>query len=292
MTKTITMALGLAAMVPTTAAAECVPSFASAPTVVEIRPDATFGSGQLIERFSVRLRNDGDSICQLRLTVGRDVAGSAGWFPEYVLTGPGGEIASLTPGTSPGGEATSPVVIPAGREVSVPYQVRTKVGWGDHSGDYSTSLLFALSGRDSSSEVANQRTELHLEIPATAAIRFAGAGAGGGGSARLELGELTPNVVNRSPPFAVRVLSTSAYQMQVTSENSGALVRTGGVERLPYRMTIGGHLMSSAGGGSLTRGTHSSATGDLFPVAVTVIPDAEQRAGDYNDRVTVSVTPI
>lgn len=292
MSKLMKLSLGLAGLIPTTAAAECIPSFASGPDVIEIYTDANFNRGQLIERFAIRLRNDGDSLCQLNLTVGRDVTGSLGWFPDYVLTGPGGVVSAPVPGASPGGTATAPVVIPAGREVSVSYQIRANVGWGDRSGDYATSMLFALSSRGSSTEIASQRTELRLTIPATAAIRFAGAGAGAKGSARLDLGQLTPNMINRSPPFAVRVLSTSAYRLEVTSENSGALVRTGGMERLPYAMTIGGHRMDVAGGGSISRGTHTSPKGDLFPVAVTVRPDADQHAGDYSDRVTVAVTPI
>lgn len=292
MSRLMVLSLALAGLMPTAAAAECIPSFAGAPNVIEIHPDANFGRGQLAERFAIRLRNDGDSPCQLKLTVGRDVTGSTGWFPDYVLTGPGGVVSAPVPGATPGGAATVPVVIPAGREVSIPYQLRANVGWGDRSGDYTTSMLFALSDKENPATIASQRTELHLNIPAMASIRFAGAGAGADGSARLDLGQLTPNMINRSPPFAVRVLSTSGYRLQVTSENSGALVRNGGMERLPYVMTIGGHRMNAAGGGAISRGTHTSPKGDLFPVAVTVRPSADQHAGDYSDRVTVAVTPI
>ena len=293
MSRTISLATALFVAMPSAAVAECIPSFAGGPTIVTLTPDATFSNSQLNEAFSVQLRNDGDTSCDLRLTVGRDVGASDPDFPPYQLIGPNGTISNIgTAGDGGNRGASVPVTVPAGTEVPVRYQVRTRVGWGAESGDYIEELVFRIRDLGGQAGELRQRAELRLLIPAIARIRFSGS-SGVSGAAQLELGTLSTTAPTRSPPFGIRVLSTSAYQMVLVSQHAGALQRNGGAERIPYRMRVGGRLMNLAGGSDMiSRNRHTGPRGDLHRVSVVIDPDPQRRAGDYSDRVTVTVTPI
>jgi hypothetical protein len=167
-----------------------------------------------------------------------------------------------------------------------------KLGWGFESGIYDQALEFFLTARTGQSELATQRTQLSLNIPAIARIRFAGAG-NARGSTSVEMGTLSPNAVSTSPPFAIRVLSTAGYQMDLESQNAGALRRVDGPEVIPYRMMVSGRPMNLKGGGDRIQvASHTGSTGNVHPVSVVVDPDPTMHAGNYRDRITVTVTPM
>lgn len=283
--------IGALALAPA-AHAECVPSFVEGSNVVTITP-AGLDTPQVTERFYVRLRNAGDTVCELKLAVGRDIAASSASFPNYTLTGPFGNLqVTDSSAAAANTSSSSDVIVPAGGEVSVPYDIRLNVGWGSEAGDYDQQLEFYLLSRATAEQLGVQRTQLSLTVPTVARIRFAGA-SGAGGPARVEMGTLSPLAPTVSPPFAIRVLSTSGYQMQLASQNAGALQRDGGSERIPYRMTVDGRLLNLSGGGDMINvGNHTGSTGDVHPVSIVIDPDATRHAGNYDDRVTVTVTPI
>lgn len=277
----------------TTAHAECVPSFVAGGNSVAITPSGSFDEGRLSERFYVRLRNDGDTVCELRLAVGRDIAASDPDFPDFQLIGPNGSVAiNDTDAARSNARAATDIIIPTGGETSIPYDINMKLGWGFESGVYDQALEFVLLPRAGQTELGTQRTQLSLNIPSVARIRFAGAG-GARGGASVEMGTLSPNAPSTSPPFAIRVLSTAGYQMDLESENSGALRRVDGPEVIPYRMTVSGRPMNLKGGGDrINVAAHTGSTGNVHPVAVVVDPDPAMHAGNYRDRITVTVTPM
>lgn len=277
----------------TAASAECVPSFVSGANSVTITPSGSFDNAEVAERFQVRLRNDGDTVCELRLAVGRDIAASDAGFPDYRLVGPTGNVAINDVDTArTSARSAVNIVIPTRGETAIPFDVRMALGWGFESGTYDQALEFFLLPRNGQGEIARQRTQLSLNIPAVARIRFAGAG-GGRGAASVEMGTLSPNATSTSPPFAIRVLSTAGYQMALESENSGKLRRIGGPEVIPYRMTVSGRAMNLARGGDrISVASHTGSTGNVHPVAVVIDPDPTMHAGNYSDRVTVTVTPM
>ncbi|NYF31277.1 MULTISPECIES: hypothetical protein [Sphingopyxis] len=286
------VALALASFA-TAAHAECVPSFVAGGNSVALTPAGSFEDGQLNERFLVRLRNDGDTICELRLAVGRDIAASDPSFPKFELFGPNGAVAiGDADGARSSARSAVDIVIPTGGETSIPYDVRMKLGWGFESGSYGQALEFFLLPRSGQAELGVQRTQLSLNIPAVARIRFAGAG-NARGSASVEMGTLSPNAPSTSPPFAIRVLSTAGYQMDLQSENLGALRRIDGPEVIPYRMTVSGRAMNlRSGGDRIQVARHTGSTGNVHPVSVVVDPDPTFHAGNYRDRITVTVTPM
>lgn len=286
------IALGLATFA-TAAHAECVPSFVAGGNSVSITPSGSFDEGRVTERFYVRLRNDGDTVCELRLAVGRDVAASDPNFPEFQLMGPNGGVAIHdTDASRSNAQSATDIIIPIGGETNVPFDINMKLGWGFESGLYDQALEFVLLSRSGQTELGTQRTLLSLNIPSVARIRFAGAG-GTRGVASLEMGTLSPHAPTTSPPFAIRVLSTAGYQMDLESENYGALRRVDGPEVIPYRMTVSGRPMNLKGGGDrVTVAAHTGSTGNVHPVVVAVDPDPAMHAGHYRDRITVTVTPM
>lgn len=285
--------LGLLLLTPAAANAACEPSFSDSSNAVTLSPSGSLDNPQVSERFYVRLRNDGDSPCALRLSVSRDIGSSDVGFPSFTLTGPKGVVVvGSSAGATTGLADSIKVDVPAGGQVAIPYDVRLNVGWGSEAGTYVQQLVYALEHEPGTSDVPVQRTHLVLNVPSMARIRFAGAH-GGDGSSLLDMGLLSLDGPTYSPPFAIRVLSTAGYQMQLVSQNAGALVRIGGRERIPYQLSVSGRPMNLAGGGDLISAAgHTSSSGDVHPVMIVVNADSTRHAGDYADRVTVTVTPI
>lgn len=283
----------LIAILPSAAYGACTPSFAGGSDTVTLAPSATMDSQQLTERFFITVRNDGDEACSLRLAVGRDVVNSDAQFPNYSLAGPNGNLILVAlPAASSNPNVSVPITVPANGQVAIPYDVRLTVGWGAQAGTYVEELGFLLLSPSSRSEIASQRTRLSLAIPAAARIRFAGASAAGG-AARVEMGRLSPTSQTRSPPFAIRVLSTAGYRMELVSQNGGALVRDSGADRIAYQMSLGRRLLNLGGAGdAITVGRHTNSAGDVHPVSIVIEPDPARHAGNYADRVTVTVTTL
>jgi hypothetical protein len=250
---------------------------------------------EVSQRFQIEIRNDGSDACTLRLAVGRDVVASDASFPTYTLLGPSGIMpaAALTGAADPtASSAAIPITVPANGQVQVPYDVRLNIGWGIEAGTYVQELIYQLYPADSGNEIGTQRTRLSLQISPMARIRFAGAGSMDG-PPLLDMGPLSSTTRTVSPPFAIRVFSTSPYHIEVSSPNGGALRRIGGSDLIPYSLSLSGRDMALNGGGaSLDVGKHTGSTGHVHPVSITIEPDPTRHAGSYSDRVTVTVTAL
>ena len=280
---------------PSLAYAECEPGFSSAANVVKIRSSSP-DEQRVSDRFFVEVRNNGAEPCTLRLAVARDRTTVSRGFPVFSLSGPAGVVSAAS--LPAAAEATDPrttiaIQVPANGTVRVPYDVSFNVNWGMASGVYEQDLNFQLLDSEGRAELANQRTTLSLDIAPVARVRFSGA-SGGDGSAQLAMGPLSPVSATHSPPFAIRVLSTSAYRIEVVSQNQGALLRTNGPDRIPYRFLLDGDLLDlrSAAGDFATEGAHTGNTGKVHPVRVIIEPDPTRHAGTYSDRVTVTITTL
>lgn len=285
--------VAFAALLPAAGNAVCEPSFVEGPSTVMLRPPISLDNQRLVERFNIRVRNDGGEVCTLRLGVGRELASLRRRFPVYSLAGRNGiESVNGLSGTGNGIGPAREFIVPANGQVSIPYELRMAVGWGSEAGTYTEDLVFQLSDAQSGNAVASQRTRLSLEIPKTARIRFAGA-TGADGPARIEMGPISATAPTRSPPFAFRILSTSGYRIDLVSQNRGALRRSDGPDLIPYQMTLDGRAVNLAGAAySLEVGRPTSSVGDVHPVTIVINPDPLYHAGSYSDRVTVTVTAI
>ena len=281
------------ALFATAAHAECEPAFVDGSSTVRLVPPTAFNNDVLIESFQVRIKNSGDEACVLRLGVGRRLAGGSRQFPTYSLSGPDGKVPlpSLAGAANNGGFGRE-IVIAAGEQVAVPYDVRMTVGWGSEAGTLTEDLVFQLYDSRPGRPVVTQDTQLLLEIPKMALIRFAGI-SGLNGPALVEMGTLSPNSLTTSPPFALRVLSTSAYRMELVSDNNGALRKIDGSYLIPYSISLRGKKLRLDGANdAIETNRHTSSTGDVHPVKITVQPDPEYPAGEYSDRIFVTVTAM
>lgn len=279
---------------PSMALADCEPSFVSATALVDVRTPS-LDEQQVSDRFFVEVRNSGADACTLRLAVGRDMAASRAGFPSFSLSGPTGMVpAAAIPATPTGTDPRTAIVIhvPAEGTVRVPYDVSFNVNWGMASGVYEQELVYQLYEGDNQEELANQRTRLNLNIPAVARVRFSGA-SGGDGPSQLAMGVLSSTSQTHSPPFAIRVQSTSSYRIELVSQNGGALLRTNGPDRIPYRLLLDGEALDLKGAGdSATENGHTNSTGVVHPVRVIIDPDPTRHAGTYSDRVTITITTL
>jgi hypothetical protein len=279
---------------PSVAYAECEPSFGSATSLVEIRTPS-LDEQRASERFLVEVRNTGANPCTLRLAVSRDMTTVSPGFPAFSLSGPTGMVlGAAIPSAAAGSDPRTAIEIhvPANGMVRVPYDVSLDVNWGMTSGAYEHDLVYQLYEGDGQEELGSQRTRLSLDIPAVARVRFSGA-SGGDGPSQLAMGPLSPVSQTHSPPFAIRVLSTSAYRIEVVSQNQGALLRTNGPDRIPYRFLLDGDLLDlRAGGDFASEASHTGNTGKVHPVRVIIDPDPSRHAGTYSDRVTVTITAM
>ena len=285
--------LMIAAFLPTAAHAACEPSFGAGSNVVALTPAPSFENQRIEQRFQLEVRNSGDELCTLRIGVGRDLAASDPNFPAYTLSSLAGTVPVLTlaggddSASSPGGVT---VTVPANGRVLVPYDVRLDIGWGVEARTYEQELVFRLYPADSQDELAAQRTRLSLAVPTAARIRFSGAGASDGAPV-LDMGALSPIGRSVSPPFAIRVLSTAPYRVELVSENRGQLRRVDGTELIPYRLSVGAQDLNLSGGGDFIRvPSHTGSTGNVHPVVIEIAPDPTRHAGNYSDRVTVTVS--
>lgn len=279
---------------PSISYAECEPTFTTTTSQVDIQV-SSLDDQRVSERFFVEVRNAGSDACQVQLAVGRDLGASPRSFPSYVLSGPTGLVpAAAISSVSKGSEArtTAPINVPANGRVRIPYDIRIDVNWGMASGAYDQELYFELYDGEGQHEVASQRTRLRLNIPPVARVRFAGA-SGTDGAAQLAMGVLSTTSRTQSPPFAIRVQSTSAYRIELSSQNRGSLLRTNGPDLIPYELLLDGEPLNLQGAGDyVTVNGASDGTGKVHPVRVIIEPDPTRHAGTYSDRVTVTITTI
>lgn len=255
---------------------------------VDIRPSPAFLRSQSREQIQVRVENTGEQNCTLALGLSLDPA-FAGPFPQYSITGPGGIIEAEAQSISAArraGELRAPLVLSPGAETTVDYNVATSVGWNLQAGSYERRLRLRLFDAANASLLDEEEVELGITVPLSSQIDFVG------NVDRIALGRLTIGRDNVSPPFGIRVYSTSTYNMQFESENAGQLRQEDGSGLLPYRMLLSGNELNLRSGSHLVSGLNKSADlGDVFGVVVRVKPDATTPAGLYSDRVRVTVTP-
>lgn len=287
------IATAIAVCFATAAQADCNPSFVDGSATIRLIPPTSFSNDLLIEPFQVRIKNSGDEACVLRLGVGRRIPGGSRHFPAYSVTGPDGKVPlpSLAGAANNVGYGTE-FIVPAGEQVALSYDVRMNVGWGFEAGIFTEDLVFQIFEGGPERPVITQDRQLLLEIPKMALIRFAGI-SGLDGPALIEMGALSPNAVTNSPPFALRVLSTSAYRMELISDNGGALRQINGDYLIPYALSLGGKKLKLGGASeAIVTNRHTSSLGDVHRVEITVRPNPEYPAGEYSDRVFVTVTAM
>lgn len=130
---------------------------------------------------------------------------------------------------------------------------------------------------------------LGLNVLPSARVGLAGAYSVSNGRAVVDLGELRQGPA--PVPLQLRVNSTGRYELSVSSANSGRLRLGASDWQVPYSVTIGGTPVDLAKAATLTGPSNSGLTREALPIHITVGDVSGQRAGTYNDVITVTVSP-
>lgn len=286
-------ALAMACASPTLAQSECEPEFVQVAQTVALN-DIEVGAGNTsVETFEIRIRNVAadNGPCRATLRIARlSTAPSLGTI-SYSLQAQG-RVLQILPNESFPGSAESDLDIPqlpsSQTGISVPVRLFVPSEWGLAEGNQVDDLIVFLL--DESGAVADElRLTLSLNVPPAVEIRTVGA-TGRDAIASVNLGTLDPNSVTTSSPFGVRVWSTSPYTISLRSENDGRLKHANASNTIGYKLFLDGGEVSALGmpAGSEPDGTDG--LGDFHPIEVRVYPFETALAGDYSDRVEVTVT--
>ncbi|MBA3939744.1 MAG: hypothetical protein C0520_00880 [Sphingopyxis sp.] len=270
---------------------DCRPEFVDTTETVNVS-NVEVGLGEFSrENFNIRVRSVGDGPCNARIRFTRLGGASAVDMPPYTLRSGSTILEILSEGAAP--TLDSDLIVPnaptgpQGR--AVPFQLTMPSEWGLKAGSFGEQIeltLIDLAG----AEVDKLLLTVNVTIPEAVALRVVGA-TGSNDIARIHLGNLSSSAPTTSDPFGVRIWSTSGYRVALSSENKGQLVHEGNLDRFTYQMFFDGQAVNLTGGDSFVFPEHTPSLGRIHPLRVQTGP-VRARAGHYEDRVTVTVTPV
>ncbi len=271
-------------------AGECRPEFVESTATVNFSSVRVGGGEFSREHFAVHVRNADDGVCSATIRV-RRIGTPLPDAPHYTLRSGAAEFEILDDGAAPTAHSDLPVANAPGNEQgrTVNFQVTLPTEWGLQSGFFGDQVELALLD-PAGAEVDTLVVSLNIDIPRAVAMRVVGA-TGDTAVARIHLGTLSSTAPTISDPFGVRIWSTSGYRVSVTSENHGQLVHDLNLDRLPYELDFDQRAVNLEGADSFVYPLHTPSLGRLHPLRVRVAP-VNARAGDYADRVTVTVTAV
>lgn len=225
-----------------------------------------------------------------RVSIRVSLLSSDGSFPSYSLTASG---APLRPSISEtvGGASETAVTVPASRTGrTVNLRATAPTDWGIQSGQYVERLQLSLVDK-TGTIIDRMAVNLVLQIPKTVDVMFVGA-TGVGRTTTIDLGDLSATEQTLSPPFGVRIWSSSAYSFGFTSEHSGLLQHELAMDAIPYRLNVNGQSVALDGNRlAINRLQPSQRSGDFHSLTLSV-PARRSVAGRYKDRLTVSVSAL
>lgn len=280
--------LGIAT--PAFAAPDCQPEFVDSTETVNVT-NVEVGLGEFSrESFNIRVRNAGQGPCNATIRFTRVGAATID-MPAFSLRSGGTTLDVLAEGGTP--TLNSDLIIPnapAGPQGrAVPFQITIPSEWGLKAGNYGEQIELSLLDVNGV-EVDSLLLNINIRVPEAVALRVVGA-TGNGDVARINLGNLSSSAVTTSDPFAVRIWSTSGYRVAFASDNGGRLVHADNLDRFAYKLYFDGQSVNLAGADSFVFPDHTPSLGRIHPLRVEAGP-VRARAGFYEDRVTVTVTPV
>lgn len=272
------------------AAGECAPRFTQSSQTVTLNATDIGVGAEARENFQIRVQNEGNGACSGSLRFARQTTSAGDPTLRYVIVS-GGQMVDVLPSEVSVPSTRSDVFVPGlpsganGR--AVPFRLTFPTEWGIASGSRREEILVTLLD-DQGNVVDTMLLYFDIHVPPSVDLRIVGA-TGANSIAEIDLGDLESGRVNVSDPFAVRVWSTSPYSLSFSSEGSGALIHRDGLGRIIYSLRMNGAKVDLTGGTSLSVGRATSALGDAHPLLIEV-PPFVANAGDYADRVSVTVT--
>lgn len=270
----------------------CAPEFVDSSVTVSVSGIRVGAGERARENFGVRVRNDGTGDCAAFLRIARRNSTELTDPVEFTFRSEGRPLEVLRLESTPGSTGSDLLVrgIPgAGRGRNVAFQLGFPTEWGIQSGVFSSEYVMTLHDR-TGALLDTLDLSVTVDIPPSVALRIVGA-TGTGRVRRINLGTLDPAAANRSDPFGLRIWSTSPYRVEFVSENQGSLRHDQGRDTIPYILRMRGRDVDLRSANSREFVRHTEALGDFHPLRIVVEPFFAE-AGNYSDRVQVSVTAI
>lgn len=298
----IIFALGIILGAPLAATAQdCEPVIIDTDTALIIQAGAIEPGGQATRELSVSIRNEASGAnngtpCSATLRLARTGPVPSPDFPPYSVFGPGNQQVEILPDPGSGGTVQSDVNIsavttdPTGRLISLRFTVPTE--WGVRAGTYTDQLELLLL--DETGAIADRSALTNsIVIPPAVSVRLVGAvlGDGTSGPAQIDLGNLSRSSETRSNPFGARVFSTAPYSIEFSSNNLGYLRHEAGEETIAYRLYYDGGLVNLGGNTEIGYPDHTGRDGSTRSMSI-VVPPVVALAGNYSDRITITVTTL
>lgn len=241
------------------------------------------------EAFELELRNISDGGCRFTLAVeeGRRGGGlrrRSGAALDFRIArdAAGAEVLfdSRQPGAGPRAALRAPR-----RDLRLFLIVNP--GDAPRAGEYSADVRLTL--RNAENDVVDQAAlELEARVPEQVQAFISGASQSGGAYALLDLEELTTGEIGRA---TLRIRSTSDVRIKFDSEHEGRLARAQG-GRISYDLSADGAPVDLRQGGRRGYGVEASIplTAREIDLQVRVGDTARAPAGEYRDRITITVT--
>lgn len=270
---------------------ECRPEFVDTSATVSVS-SLEIGSGQFSrQNFSIPVRNAGTGDCGATMQLVRLDGISTVDMPPYSLrSGPTTlNIAPQDATLSPDNQLIVPFAPNTPQGYAVPFEIFVPSEWGLRAGNFSEQLELTLLDRNGA-KVDSLLLTVNIDVPQAVALRLVGA-TGNDEIARIHIGTVSATNGARSDPFGVRVWSTSGYRVQLSSDNRGELVHVQNLDRLPYQLFFDNQQVNLAGGDEFLFPNSTPSTGTVHLMRAEAAP-ATVRAGDYADRIVVSVTAV
>ncbi|MEE4201597.1 hypothetical protein [Erythrobacter sp.] len=272
-------------------AATCEPEFVRSAQTISLTASEVGDNIRVEANEQLRVRNTAGGECNAFLRLARLSTSNPDPARAFVVAS-GGQLLDILPSDVSAASSSSDLFVPGipgggSSSRAIPLRFSFPAQWGIASGASSETLLVQLI--DETGGVFDELVlTVNLNVLPTVEMRIVGA-TGSDRIARIDLGALNPRIVNRSDPFGLRVWSTSPYTVTFASSNAGALAHTVAADRIDYEMRAAGRRVDLSGGSPSAFGRRTDGLGDFHPLEISVPPFVSQ-AGDYSDRVTVTVS--
>ncbi len=271
---------------------QCEPEFVDSSATVTLAGVSIGDREASRENFGIRIRNEGNGQCSATIRVARLNGSAASRSLSYSLQSGSNTIEILPNEASPGTSESDFIVrgIPSGPNGrNLPFIVTVPTGWGIEAGFYSEQFLVSLLD-GAGNELDTQILTINIDIPSSVSMRLVGA-TGSNAIGTINLGEIDQERPSFSDPFGIRVWSTSGYTVSFQSDNLGVLEHDAGLDRIPYVLRMDEMIVDLAAGSEFTIPEMAPPLGFVHRLRVQAGP-ATARAGNYSDRVTVTVSAV
>jgi hypothetical protein len=270
---------------------ECRAEFVENSETVNIR-NLEIGVGQFARRnFGIGVRAIGGDDCSATIQIQRLDGISVVGMPAYRLSS-GPTTLSITPqdATLSADNLFQVPVLPSTQQgYLVPFEITVPSEWGLKAGSFSEQLELRLLDK-SGAKIDSLLLTVEINIPQTVELRFVGA-TGNNEIASIHIGTLSATKGARSDPFGIRVWSTSGYRVNLSSDNRGQLIHAQNLDEFPYELFFDNQRVNLGGGDEFVFPGPTPSAGAVHLMRAEASP-ATVRAGDYADRITVSVTAV